>query len=190
MILIGRTLSVVTPPTGVGASVEVVSASVTVLAALAAGVWAYFKFLKGRTYRPRLEVMLQGQWLRADERALLVISASVKNIGLSKVSLRQYGTGLKVRRLTDTQPVPPDVMSWEEVTSTPTYEILRDHEWFEPGETVRDELLIDLDVKHPVVILVESRLVCKLYRGRRNIAVLTRKIVVPETLIWNDRGEA
>ena len=46
----------------VNAVVDIIGTSVTAIAIIIGGFWAYFKFAKGRTYRPRFEVLLAGQW--------------------------------------------------------------------------------------------------------------------------------
>jgi len=58
--------------------VEIIGTAVTAAAVVIGGSWAYFKFVKGRTYRPRLEVGLSGQWRPVDERHLLQARISVK----------------------------------------------------------------------------------------------------------------
>jgi hypothetical protein len=76
--------------------VGVVGTSATTVALVVGGLWAYFRFIKGRTYRPRLEVGMSGQWRHIGEKYLLHARITVRNIGGSKVSLLQKGTGLKV----------------------------------------------------------------------------------------------
>lgn len=41
--------------------VDIISTSVTTVAVLVGAVWAYFKFAKGRTFRPRVRIDLAAQ---------------------------------------------------------------------------------------------------------------------------------
>src|SRR6516164_3819133 len=65
--------------------VDTISKAVTAVAVIIGGVWAYFKFVRGRTYRPRLEVDLAGQWWPVNGKWLLQTRVMVKNVGASKV---------------------------------------------------------------------------------------------------------
>ena len=59
---------------------DIISSAITVLAVIIGGVWAYFK-LKGRTYRPRVEMQLAGQWWQAEGKFLLQAKVTIKNVG-------------------------------------------------------------------------------------------------------------
>jgi hypothetical protein len=137
------------------------------------GIWAYFKFVKGRTYRPRLGVSLAGQWQFVDGRRLLHARITVENIGASKVTLLQRGTGLRVSVLAPDQPAAPASAAWEYIK---VFEILGDHQWIEPGETVSDDLLLNLGIPEPAPTLLEARLVWKWSRRSGNIVVLARQV--------------
>ena len=93
--------------------IDIVGTSVTAAALVIGGIWAYFKFVKGRTYRPRLEIHLFGQWRLIDTKHLLQARISVKNIGASIVTLLQKGTGLRVSVLARRQPRAPASAVWE-----------------------------------------------------------------------------
>jgi hypothetical protein len=62
---------------------------------LVGGIWAYYKFIRGRVYRPRLEPTIA---VRAFQRTApyLVASISLKNVGTSKVECKQEGSALRV----------------------------------------------------------------------------------------------
>jgi hypothetical protein len=159
--------------------VDIIGTSVTAVALIIGGIWAYFKFVKGRTYRPRLEVELSGQWRLIDGKHLLQAHISVKNIGASVVTLLQNGTGLRVSVLARHQPTAPAQVAWE---SLRVFEVLVDHAWIEPGETVSDDLLLDLGAASPLPTLFEARLVWRWRKGG-NIVVFARKIIPVESAI-------
>jgi hypothetical protein len=61
--------------------VDIIGTGVTAAAVIIGGIWAYFKFVKGRTFRPRLEVGLAGQWRLFNGKDLLHARVTLKNIG-------------------------------------------------------------------------------------------------------------
>lgn len=66
------------------------------LAFIAAGIWAYFKFRKGRTFQERLIPVVSGKFAFIDGTAYLVATTEVKNVGLSKIEFDQAGCALVV----------------------------------------------------------------------------------------------
>jgi len=71
----------------------------------------------------------------------------------------------------------PAALRWEVVR---VFEVLREHEWIEAGETVSDDLLLDIDVSEPVVTLFEARLVWSWSGHKKEIVVLARQVVPPD----------
>jgi hypothetical protein len=172
-----------TPPTlleNIKTIAEIVGTSVTAAALLVGGIWAYFKFVKGRTYRPRLEVGLSGQWRLIGGKDFLQARITVKNIGASVVTLLQKGTGLRVSVLAPDQPMAPASVAWKELM---VFEVLADHEWIEPGETVSDDLLLDLGASEPVATLFEARLVWRWSKTGDNIVVSARRVIPVDSTI-------
>src|SRR6185295_3071604 len=55
------------------------------LALIAGGVWAYFKFAKGRTFQDRLIPTVTGKVLSIDGSVFLIVTVQIKNVGLSKL---------------------------------------------------------------------------------------------------------
>ena len=51
------------------------------LALIAGGVWAYFKFAKGRTFRDRLSPTLSGKLVSIDGSVFLIVTVQIKNVG-------------------------------------------------------------------------------------------------------------
>jgi hypothetical protein len=158
--------------------VDAISKTITAVAVIIGGVWAYFKFVRGRTYRPRLEVNLAGQWWPVNGKWLLQTRVMVKNVGASKVELIQKGTGLRVSVPGTDQPSPPASVVW---ASKKVFVILNEHSWIEPGETVSDDHLIDLGVSNTCPTLLEVRLVLRRRTG--NVVIFAREIVYTDALI-------
>jgi hypothetical protein len=158
--------------------VDIIETIVAGAAIVVGGIWAYFKFVKGRTLRPHLEVNMFGQWQEIDQRHLLQARIRVKNIGTSKVTMIQKGTGLRISVLAQNQPPSPTPSAWD---VKKVFVILREHAWIEPGETVSDDVLLDLGVPGPVVTLFEARLVW----GRRsgNVVFSAREVIPADALV-------
>ena len=156
--------------------VDTISKAVTAVAVIIGGVWAYFKFVRGRTYRPRLEVDLAGQWWPVNGKRLLYARVIVRNVGASKVELLQRGTGLKVSIPANDQPPPPAPTVWD---SKKVFVILKDHEWIESGEKIFDDLLLDLGVSDTCPALLEVRLVS--HRRAGNVVFFAREITLTST---------
>lgn len=168
--------------------VEIAGTFVTAAAVIAGGLWAYFKFVRGRTFRPRLEVALSGQWEVIDKRPIMRARVTVKNIGASDVTLLQTGTGLRLSTIKADRPPPPAPVEWE---SLKVFSILREHQWIEPGETVSDDLLLHLGVAKPLPTLFEARLVWRWRRRDGNIVVFARQVVpVGAVINGNDDSAA
>jgi hypothetical protein len=153
---------------------DIAGTLVTSLAIIVGGVWAYFKFVKGRTYRPRLEVDLAGEWHIVNGCQCLRARVAVKNIGASVVTLRQKGTGLRVSVPIDDRQGIPALVEWQSLRVFPIFE---EHNWIEPGETIKDDLLLDLALTEPGLTLLEARLVWAWSKRQGNVAVFARRIL-------------
>lgn len=63
-------------------------------ALVAGGVWAYFKFAKGRTFRDRLTVRVSGKFVSIGESVFLVVTSQLHNVGLSRIAFDQQASML------------------------------------------------------------------------------------------------
>lgn len=169
------------------AVLDIISTAVTTLAVVVGALWAYFKFVRGRTFRPRLEVGLRGQWRVIEGQPWLQAQVSVKNIGASVVSLLQAGTGLRISAISESQEPAPADASW---SSLRVFSILEDHEWIEPGETVSDALLLNLGTGGPILTRFDARLVWNWRRGKGNIVVQARRLVAVDSLLDDEEGSS
>jgi len=104
-------------------------------------VWAYFKFARGRVFRPRLELTISGSPARHLECCHVIVRYTVKNIGLRRVTIKHAGSDFSVAVADPASPtamVPPD---WRMQGSHP---ILKDHYRIEAGDTIAEETMIIL----------------------------------------------
>lgn len=122
---------------------DIVSSLATAAGIVLGGLWAYFKFIRGRTFASRAELTVAGSMFNGPSGRAVKAIVSVKNTGLTKIALQSDG---KIVRLDG---VPQSELSaaasgqanisWQELMLTA---ILEDHEWIEAQETVTDEVLL------------------------------------------------
>lgn len=134
---------------------------ITALGIIIGGLWAYIKFFRGRTFRPRLELTNVGKVIRTGPIECLLVKVQLKNVGLSIVKLSLDLTYVEIY-LFDTETAEPE----QELCRVPwdrplPYEVFQDHGWIEPGETITDELLFQLpqsgQITCRVDLIVSSR---------------------------------
>lgn len=154
--------------------VDIISGVITTGAVIVGGTWAYYRFIKDRTYRPRLAVTLAGEWIPVQNERILLARIRVTNIGDSVVTLLQRGTGLRVSQLDE-----PDEVGQYTWTNDRVHVILAEHAWIEPGETVSDDLLLLVSVPADQPVLLEARLVWRWSGNEGNIVVFARQILTP-----------
>lgn len=107
------------------------------------GVWAYFLFVRRRTFVSNLEPTISGVITRKDGAYQLLAEASVKNIGSSKININHENTGLRVyTQKAGEEMAEAGLVDWSDEPYT--WPILEDQDLLEPGETVGDKLLIEM----------------------------------------------
>ncbi|MEN3329472.1 MAG: hypothetical protein V7638_4279 [Acidobacteriota bacterium] len=60
------------------------------------GVWAYFKFAKGRTFEDRLTTTVSGKLVSLDGAVFLIVTIRLQNVGLSRIAFDQEVSSLDV----------------------------------------------------------------------------------------------
>ena len=121
----------------------------TAAALLAGGIWTYYRFFKGRVWKPRLELGVFGETSKIGDTSYLLVLVELRNVGSSKVELTKSGVSLQVSaerprpRVSESDARKYRVRSvgWDSLWP---FDILERHEWIEPGETIRDQTLIEL----------------------------------------------
>lgn len=136
---------------------EVLQSGATILAIIAGGVWAYYNFFKGRIYKPRLEPKITGALFAKNGENFLIVTAQLKNVGLSAVRIDRKGSALRLFAYTD----PPDFSRVRKVQKTRlhTVDVFEEHGWIEPGEIIDDQRLFSLPKNGFVALSAEIRLV-------------------------------
>ena len=163
-------------PTDLKTVVDILGTLVTAAAVIIGGLWAYFRFVKDRVYRPRLEVGLFGQWRDVAGTPALHARVTVKNIGATDVELLQEGTALIVERMDADQPRPPATTMWTPIHASA---ILKDHQWIEPNETISDDLLLRLGAAAPEPALFRCSLRWKWGSGGGDVVIVVARKIIP-----------
>jgi len=151
------------------------------LALVAAGVWAYFKFAKGRTFRDRLTLTVSGRSVSIDGSVYLVVTMQLKNVGLSRIAFDQ-----KVSSLVVSEYVPSEAAETMSVTSNSLdrFEVFTDRDrYIEPNEFVERQTLIALPRVSLIGYQLEFQVLSDTARGWR-----TTTIVEQSAFSHNDVG--
>jgi hypothetical protein len=133
----------------------------TILAIVLGGAWAYFNFIKGRVYHPRLEPRVSAVLKPRPNFQHVLINTEVKNVGLSNVPIQKEGTAIRLLALTQDNYVKTGwEIDWEDHHLV-TLSVFESHGWIEPGETIREQRLIPLREEGLLALRVEVRIVSK-----------------------------
>ena len=122
---------------------------VTPLILVAGGIWAFYRFRRGRTFRQRLEITVEGSvvrstGLRASEELLyLTVTVKVHNIGDGAVTIEAGDDLLTIESLR----VPKDKLPWDAEWDPLVDEGLRAFAGgltLEPDEPIEEQRLLGL----------------------------------------------
>lgn len=129
----------------------------TIIAFGAGALWAFFKFFKGRTFRSRLEPKVSGKLISRNGTNYLIVTAQLKNIGLSDVRIDQKGSALRVFAYS----VGPHAAKASSVEQSRliTFSVFEDHGWIEPGELIEDQRLVAIPDIEYVALQIRLRLI-------------------------------
>ena len=142
----------------------------TSLGIVVGGLWAYFKFFKGRTFRTRLEPKITAKIVNQGNTKILIASMELTNIGFTVVYLNPL-TSIDVYVI---NPVTPTELSSVKLGDSPrTFPVFENHSWIEPEETIRDEIMLRLpnadnvSYQLKLVIRSENRSIVKRWKSWR-----------------------
>jgi hypothetical protein len=116
---------------------------VQTLAILIGGIWAYFKFIRGRTFASRAEVSVKGTLFSLEDRQIIKATVFVRNTGASKITVEKQG---KVIRLYGAKLLEASApIEWIQLRIDPIFE---SHGWIESQEIITEELLLPVSTAH------------------------------------------
>lgn len=144
---------------------------ITSLALLIGGIWAYFKFLRGRIYKPRMELNVECQiYLQKNNLVRLHVRVILKNVGLSRVNINRENSAVRIYRVHDLEYVDliPDGALKLEWCRIGTFSIFDEHQWIEPSEIIDDQIMINCQSIDPIfkieaTVMSETQQWCSSY---------------------------
>jgi hypothetical protein len=129
---------------------EAIDHGVTAVAVLVGAFWAYFRFVRFRTLKPRVKFTIECTRSDLDSaRSLLILTLKLQNTGRAKVVLRRDkspSSFLKYALIKESGSpvnfalvnVPPGRLKHLDTVFDP-------HRWIEPGETIDDVKLVEVE---------------------------------------------
>jgi hypothetical protein len=120
---------------------DIVRNIATSFAVVVGGGWAYFKFVRGRTFANRAELEVSASLQRGISGLYLYAVVTLKNDGLSKLPLNSKYKAIRLYGLMDEDGSHIETAKWKRLSTRP---ILDQHEWLEGEETVTDTVLYSL----------------------------------------------
>jgi hypothetical protein len=153
---------------------EIAEKTLTALGIFVGAVWAYYKYVRGRTFRNRLEMSISGTYTEGVPN--LVLTIELKNIGASDIHLRQQGTAAVIEMLNNGEPTE---------TAGPqegpiAVKILEDHEWIESSETISEQHFVRLPSPIPQALRLRLRVVSQGKKFSNRTAWTRISIAVPQ----------
>jgi hypothetical protein len=140
-------------------TLDIIDKAVKIAAVIIGALWGYLNYVRGRTFKKRLELTICGKTLRRGGALLLSGSAQLKNVGLSKVAIQQRGTAILIYDLKASSSVEREPISALE-ERTLVQSVFENHGWIEPGETIEESFLLQLPEKRERIgIKLELRIV-------------------------------
>jgi hypothetical protein len=136
-----------------------VNVIVQTLAIIVGATWAYVKYFRGRVFRPKLEPTISGACFVNNTYIHVIITCSLKNVGLSKISLEEDGTGIRISSCAPQDTLIVQSAVWDHHASFPVF--LDKHKWIEPGETICEKRLIKLNREKRIGLLLELQVYTK-----------------------------
>ncbi len=119
----------------------------TAIAIVIAGLCSYFRFFKGRLAAPRLETHCSLEIVNDAKSMLLLVKLDVKNAGPAKGILVAESNFLIVSGFESLTNV--DRLQKTPLNEIATFEILKEHAWFESGKNVHEEVLFSIPEENP-----------------------------------------
>jgi hypothetical protein len=159
---------------------DLVDHLVTTLAVLVGGSWAYFKYVRGRTFASRAEVAVSGSLYAADQQQIIKATVALKNTGSSKLALERQGKVVRVHEASIDTSSGASELRWDHLETVPVFQA---HGWVESSETVTDEALIVIpitsDAAAPLAYRLEAIVFGRLRRRRKRGVKWTGDTILP-----------
>ena len=141
-------------------TIDLVHTFLEIAAILIAGFWSYISYLRGRTFKLRMEPSIVGKSVEVGGVQFISGIARVKNVGLSKLPIEQTGTAILVSDLLSPAPTLEPTCVNEGFTLV--LEVFKKHTWVEPGEPIEELFMLRLpENPERVALKLQLRLVVR-----------------------------
>jgi hypothetical protein len=137
--------------------VDIISKIITVLATIGAAGWAFYRFVKGRVFKPRLTLTVSARRLRMKGTEYVLYIVELSNVGLSRIDIDS--ADLRICSLTGKADA--ELVGVPQRDSLGTCQVLLAHSYVESGEVLREENLLILPVDQSFPILLDFRVVAR-----------------------------
>lgn len=147
-------------PSHLSTTLDVIDKLTKILAVLIAWAWAYLSYVRGRTFKRRLEPNVSGKTIHTKGMVFLSGVAQLKNVGLSRVGINQRGTAITIAALVleETEGSPAQLTE----TEVKVRSVFESHGWIEPGEQIQESFLTLVpEDRRYIALHVQLRIVSK-----------------------------
>jgi hypothetical protein len=127
---------------------DVADAIVKFIALLVGAAWALMNYLRGRTYKRKLELGIIGKLFRRNGKLYLSILCRLKNVGLAMYPIQQEGSACQIYAFMGLKP-----------ELVRTYPVFTDHGWIEPGEQIEHPLMVRIAVDESKLVGLQIKLI-------------------------------
>ncbi len=147
-----------TTPLKIETILDLIRTTVQVVVVAVGAVWGYYRFVRSRTFKLRLEPTVSAIVRNEKHSTYVKISSKLKNIGQCKVDVSQTGSAVTILSHIPKVTNGADIIIWQRLETLPVFE---KHAILEPGETVNDEVLVAVPAAVGQAFRLELRLISK-----------------------------
>ncbi|HWY21448.1 MAG TPA: hypothetical protein VNX26_09520 [Candidatus Acidoferrum sp.] len=124
--------------------IETAKNTCEILAIFGGATWTYLNYFRGRIYNPRLECSVEASIAKHSGHSFLRVSVRIRNIGLSKVPIKQRGTALLIYSmpLQGRTALFPRQVQWDEPVAA--FDVFSGRKWVESSESIAEVLMVAL----------------------------------------------
>ena len=144
----------------VSAFVALAKDLLTILALIGGWLIAYYKFFRGRTFHPRLELDVSADVMDVERQTMIRVTVKLKNVGLSRVVLNHEASALWIF-VRDREDFPPDFSMAPDWTKVGAFSVLDEHGWIESGETIEGQYVYSLPAERATMAKATVQLAAK-----------------------------
>jgi hypothetical protein len=144
---LGQAVQNATPHSAI--TLDAIDKVVKVVAVILGGIWTYLNYVRGRTFKRRLEPKISGQISPGVGAGTWMVSgmSQAKNVGLSKVDIEASGTAIVIDDMIPGTSKKGVAKIVEVEIPGGVLGVFERHRWIEPGETIEESFAAPLPVR-------------------------------------------